>query len=232
MATPPALQAFEPHLGPQPASNTLYSPQQVTLILKEKVFSLSGDTFTVQTAEGTNVLQVKGKVASLHARKTFSDMAGEQYFSSILLGVHHWKRSYSFATPMNADVPGIFIGAEILVLAEKKLKLFKTFYGESPAGHNFDIEGHFSFGSSKSTVSFVNAGDKAPIELQVKGDWFDRCASIKLGERTVASVSRSFANAREVFGGKQTYFVTVAPNMDLSLIAAICVGLDERENEK
>ena len=27
------------------------------------------------------------------------------------------------------------------------------------------------------------------------------------------------------------YFVTVAANVDLSLIAAVCVSLDERENE-
>ncbi|CAK1355531.1 uncharacterized protein RHO25_000789 [Cercospora beticola] len=198
MAAPAALPPFEPPLGPQPLVGTLYSPQQVTLVLREKVFSLSGDTFTVQTAEGVNVLQVKGKVASLHSKKTFTDMSG----------------------------------AEIFVLAEKKLKLFKTFHAESPAGHNFDVEGHFSIGSSKSTVKFVNAADKAPIELQVKGDWFDRKASITLGDRVVAQISRSFANAREIFGNKQTYFVTVAPGVDLSLIAALCVAIDERENEK
>lgn len=28
------------------------------------------------------------------------------------------------------------------------------------------------------------------------------------------------------------YFVTIAPGVDMSLIAAICVALDERENEK
>jgi len=39
-------------------------------------------------------------------------------------------------------------------------------------------------------------------------------------------------NVREVFGDKQSYFVTVAPGVDLTLIAAICVCLDERENEK
>lgn len=61
MAAPAALPPFEPPLGPQPLVGTLYSPQQVTLVLREKVFSLSGDTFTVQTAEGVNVLQVKGK---------------------------------------------------------------------------------------------------------------------------------------------------------------------------
>lgn len=169
----------------------------------------------MHTADGANVMQVKGKLASLRSKKTFTDMHGNELF----------------------------------VLAEKRLKIFKTFHADSAAGaylefvyvetsadritgHNFDIEGHFSIGSSKSTVKFVNAADRAPIELQVKGDWFDRSATIKLGERVVAQIMRSFANAREIFASKQTYFVTVAPNVDLSLIAAICVAIDERENEK
>jgi hypothetical protein len=28
------------------------------------------------------------------------------------------------------------------------------------------------------------------------------------------------------------YFVTVAGNVDLSLVAALCIALDEKENEK
>lgn len=194
------LQAFEPALGPQPVNTVLYSPQQVTLVLTEKVWSI-GDNFTVQTADGAHILQVKGKVVSLHGKKKFSDMAGNELF----------------------------------VLAEKKLKLHKTFHGEASAGHNFDIEGNFSIGSSKSTVKFVNASDRRPMELLVKGDWLDRSAKISLAsapDRVVAQMSRSFLNAREIIGNKQTYFVTVAPNVDLSLIAAICVAIDERENDK
>lgn len=30
---------------------------------------------------------------------------------------------------------------------------------------------------------------------------------------------------------RSQYFVTVAPNVDLSLIAAVCVSLDEKEND-
>lgn len=99
-------------------------------------------------------------------------------------------------------------GNEIFTLAEKKFKLNKTFHAEAPTGHNFDIEGNFSIGSSKSTVKFVNASNQQPLELRVKGDWLDRSAMITLGEkgseRIVAQMSRSFANAREIFGNKQT----------------------------
>ncbi|KAF2207234.1 hypothetical protein CERZMDRAFT_51442 [Cercospora zeae-maydis SCOH1-5] len=196
----PVLPAFQAPLGPQPHNDQFYSPQQITLTLTEKVWAI-GDTFTVQTADGAHIMQVKGKVVSLHGKKKFSDMAGN----------------------------------EIFTLAEKKLKLHKTFHADAPTGHNFDIEGNFSLGSSKSTVTFVNAADARPMELQVKGDWLDRSAKITLAsdrDRVVAQMSRSFLNAREIVGNKQTYYVTVAPNVDLSLIAAICVAIDERENDK
>lgn len=81
-------------------------------------------------------------------------------------------------------------------------------------------------------ATFTNASNKAPIELLVKGDWLDRSAVITLNGTTVASIARSFGNMREIFGGQQTYFVTVAPGVDLAMIAAICVCLDEKENEK
>jgi len=87
-------------------------------------------------------------------------------------------------------------------------------------------------GTSKMIATFQNASNRAPIELLVKGDWLDRSATITMGSTVVAQISRSFFNVREIFGGTQTYYVTVAPGVDLALMAAICVCLDEKENEK
>jgi uncharacterized protein YxjI len=87
-------------------------------------------------------------------------------------------------------------------------------------------------GTSKMIATFQNASNNAPIELLVKGDWMDRSATITMGNAVVAQISRSYFNVREVFGGQQTYYVTVAPGVDLALMAAICVCLDEKENEK
>lgn len=58
----PVLPAFQPPLGPQPHNDQFYSPQQITLTLTEKVWAI-GDTFTVQTADGAHIMQVKGKGA-------------------------------------------------------------------------------------------------------------------------------------------------------------------------
>lgn len=81
-------------------------------------------------------------------------------------------------------------------------------------------------------ATFTNASNGQDVELLVKGDWLDRSATITMGGITVATIGRSYFNMREIFGGQQSYFVTVAPGVDLAMMAAICVCLDERENEK
>jgi uncharacterized protein YxjI len=50
------------------------------LVIKEKVFSLSGDSFTVKTVDGRPIVQVKGEVLSLSGRKHVSDMQGLPLF--------------------------------------------------------------------------------------------------------------------------------------------------------
>jgi len=192
------LAAFVPPLGPQPPNALFYSPNQVTLQMKEKVFSLSGDDFTVKTVDGHEVCKCKGKVLSLHDKKKFTDITGKDIFE----------------------------------LKNKTLALFKSFVATSPEGHGFEVKGHFSIGKSHSTCEFKNFADGQKVELEIHGDWFDRSARIEFGGRPVAHISRSFFNVREIFGDKQSYFVSVAPNVDLSMIAALCVCLDEKENEK
>jgi uncharacterized protein YxjI len=81
-------------------------------------------------------------------------------------------------------------------------------------------------------VEFKNAADGRHVELEVNGDWFDRSAEITYGGQTVAHIGRSFFNVRQFFADKQTYLVKCAPGVDLPMVVAICVSLDESENEK
>jgi len=190
------LIAFNPPLGPNPK---FCLPQETTLHMKEKAFSLTGDDFTVKTVAGVEICKCKGKVMSISDKKVFTDMQGQEIFS----------------------------------LKNKHFTIHKSFHAEAPNGHDlFEVKGQFSLLSSKSTVVFTNAADGRHVELEVKGDWFDRSASITMGGTPVAHIGRSFFNMREIFADKQTYFVHVAPNVDLTMIAAVCVCLDEKENEK
>jgi hypothetical protein len=58
-------------------------------------------------------------------------------------------------------------GDEIFTLKNKMLAISKSFVGTSPNGHDFEIKGHFSIGSSKSSVHFKNAADSTDVELKV-----------------------------------------------------------------
>lgn len=96
-------------------------------------------------------------------------------------------------------------GNELFTVKKKMLSIQKSFVCESPnSAASFEIKGHFSLGSSKSSVHFKNAADGQDVELDLKGDWFDRSAKITLGGRPVAEVTRKFFNVRELWGDKQT----------------------------
>ena len=95
-------------------------------------------------------------------------------------------------------------GNELFKVKNKTLALQKSFVCESPHGYSFEIKGHFSIGSSKSSIHFKNASDGRDLELNMKGDWFDKSAAITLDGRPVAEISRKMLNARDMLGGKQT----------------------------
>jgi len=77
----PTLLACNPALGPQPTTSQLYSPNQTTLVMKEKVFSITGEDFTVRTVDGHDVCHCKGKVVSAHDSKKFTDTNGADLFT-------------------------------------------------------------------------------------------------------------------------------------------------------
>jgi uncharacterized protein YxjI len=71
-------------LPPAPAAIGVFpqfvAQQPETIVLKEHVMSLTGDSFSIKLANGTPILQVEGKVFSLGGRKKVRDMAGNHLF--------------------------------------------------------------------------------------------------------------------------------------------------------
>jgi len=191
------LPPVHPALG---VNATYCLPKETTLVMKEKVWSLSGDTFHITDENGVEVVRCQGTTFSLSDRKEFQDSQGRPLFS----------------------------------LRNKLIAIHKTFYAEAPDGKIlFEVKNKFSIGKAKMVATFKNlASNNADIELLVRGDWIDKSAKITMGDVVVATISRKLFNARELIGGQQSYYVTVAPGVDLALAAALCVALDEAENEK
>ncbi|THU94513.1 hypothetical protein K435DRAFT_756557 [Dendrothele bispora CBS 962.96] len=174
---------------------------QVVLKLQEKRLSFTGDDFHILDVAGNPFLHCKAKVLSLHGRKEFSDPQGNVLF----------------------------------IIKKKLLSIHTTFEAYTPDESTllFTVKSSFSIGSAKLNTTFTNIDGQETI-LALRGDFFDRKASINLGGPEgppVGHISRSFLNGREIIFDQQTYFLTVAPGVDAALLAAICVCLDEKENE-
>lgn len=88
-------------------------------------------------------------------------------------------------------------------------------------------------GGSKAIGSFTNSSGQ-PIELLMKGDFFSIKADITIVStgQVVASIDRQFANAAQIIGGQQTYVVTIQPGVDMAIIVAMCICLDEKKEKK
>ncbi len=69
-----------------------------TIILKEKVLSLSGDSFDIKNINGQPFLKVQGRHATLSGRKSVQDMAGNHLFD-IVKEHFHLHATYAAETP-------------------------------------------------------------------------------------------------------------------------------------
>ncbi|KAI9732955.1 MAG: hypothetical protein M1818_007388 [Claussenomyces sp. TS43310] len=195
MTTPIQLPPFSPPLGVFPQ---FCAPQQTTIVLKEKVWKISGDSFRINDINGALVLVCEGHF-SVTDRKTFTDVAGHPLFD----------------------------------LRTRPFHLHKTFEAKGAGGQLlFTVKAKFSIGSTKVSCTFVNTSDGQPVELLVKGDFFHRKATITMNDIPVAEIGRDHFNARQFFGGKQSYFVSIAPGVDVALIAALCICWDEKTAEE
>jgi uncharacterized protein YxjI len=85
---------------------------------------------------------------------------------------------------------------------------------------------------SKATGEFTSFDGKTE-KLVMKGHWMDTNADI-VCERTgatLARIDRKLLKARELLTNNQTYALTIAPGVDMALMVAMCVALDEKNNE-
>ena len=86
---------------------------------------------------------------------------------------------------------------------------------------------------SKATATFTNSRTGQPVTLTMEGNWFDTAADIKDAATgfVVARIQRKLLNMREAVLGQQTYHLIIAPGVDIAIIVAMCIALDEKNNE-
>lgn len=198
--------------------NATIAQRPETIILKEKVLSLSGDSFDIKNVNGQPFLKVKGRHATISGRKSVYDMQDNHLFDL-------YKEHFHLHSTYAAETPDKKVFLQIKSSIKRKSFFLLLCVFADPAQ---------VFGS-KATGTFTAPDGKEHV-FTMRGDWLDSQADIVLGEDkngpAVGLIDRKFFNKREFFGGQQTYAVTVAPGMDMALLVALCIALDEKNNEK
>ncbi|RBR17144.1 uncharacterized protein FIESC28_06646 [Fusarium coffeatum] len=177
----------------------LTAQQTETLVLKEKVMSLTGDSFDIKLANGQPILKVEGKVMSISGRKKVFDMQGNHLFS----------------------------------IVKELMHIHATYVVEDPQGVKImEVKNSFKLMGSKATATFTSSDGTAEV-LEMKGNWFDYAADIfdKSTNTVIARIDRKILSGRDMFFGQQTYALMVAPGVDMALMAALCICMDEKNNE-
>ncbi|KAK1995305.1 hypothetical protein LX36DRAFT_692683 [Colletotrichum falcatum] len=179
----------------------LTARQSETLVLKEKMLSLTGDSFDIKLAKGQPILRVQGKALSISGRKSVYDMSGNHLFD----------------------------------IVKEHLHLHTTFAAQDPHGNKImEVKSGLALIGSKATATFVSPQTGKSETLEMKGNWLSTQADItdtSTGQ-VLGRIDRNMLRARDLFGGKQTYALTVAPGVDMALMCALCICLDEKKNDQ
>ncbi|KAE8210062.1 hypothetical protein CF327_g6021 [Tilletia walkeri] len=176
--------------------------ETMTLKLKERKFTVSLDDFAVTDAyTNETVFDVDAKAFSLRSKRRFRDAAGQPVYT----------------------------------LTRTPLSFHQRFEGlnEDTNDLMFSVTSHFAFGMTRYKISFKNwAHEGEETELQVFGDMAGHFAEISIPDGPViGQIRQSFLNSGEILFDQQSYYLVVAPGVDVSMLCAAVIVLDELEHE-
>lgn len=193
--------------GPIIAINARFcSATPVTMHLREKFWSLSGDSFSIKDVSSNAVrFRIAGSTFSLREKKTLLD----------------------------ANSVAVACMKEQLVAL---MPSYHVYAGENSSGSPlFKIHCKLSL-LTHLTVSFVNRATGKSCSMGLDGDWLHRKASIwaqPSGGRkeVVGRIYRPLSSAGNLLLDKQDYYLQVAPHVDMALLTLICIVLDEKASD-
>ncbi|GMK58095.1 hypothetical protein CspeluHIS016_0501270 [Cutaneotrichosporon spelunceum] len=122
-------------------------------------------------------------------------------------------------------------GKVLYNMRDKMLSIHKTTVAEDEHGREvLKVVKKWSAGSKLSATAVDKNGQEQTLVLH--GDMYGASANIELKNGPhLAHISRKLLGATEIIADKQTYFVSIAPGVDISLIVAVCICFDEAEND-
>ncbi|KAJ3669426.1 hypothetical protein LUZ60_011376 [Juncus effusus] len=181
------------------------APYVVMLTVTKKAISLTDGDFVVSDVNGEVLMKVQGRFFSLRDRRVLCDAAGTPIISmkEKILSMHsRWNVFRGDSSDPND-----------LIFTVKKSHIFQF----------------------KTELDVFLAGNMAEqsCDFKIKASWLDRDCTFYLGntDNIIALMSRQYT-VKNVILGKDTFGITVYPNVDYAFVVAIIVILDEIHREE
>lgn len=171
----------------------------MTFVLKEKVLSLSGDSFSIKDETGNSRYKIVGKIASLREKKTLTDAQGNKLYK---------MKEAVFSLRARQTVVDATTGAPVVVLRQKS---FVPLLGTS------------------TILIWRGEVDEGDPWLSCKGNFLRKKFSITeiATGRDVCSVTRKGLNINNIVFEKDTYIARISAGVDAALMLMLVVAIDE-----
>nr|XP_027069133.1 protein LURP-one-related 10-like [Coffea arabica] len=181
------------------------APYPVDLVIVRKLLTLSEGNFGVTDVNGNIMFRVKGKLFSLRDRRILLDAAGNPLLTfqqKILTAHRRWKVFEEML---------LMIKSLLFSVKKSSLIQFKT---------KLDV---FLASNTKEDV----------CDFKIEGSWFERSCTVYAGDSsTIVAQMHKKHSVQSVLLGKDTFAVTVYPNVDYAFIVALVVILEEINEDR
>ncbi|KAK4478408.1 hypothetical protein RD792_013877 [Penstemon davidsonii] len=177
----------------------------VDLTIARKMMTLSECNFGVTDLNGNLMFKVKGKLLSLHDRRVLYDAADNPLitFRQKLLSAH--RRWHVFR--------GESTDSKDLLFTVRKSSLLQI--------------------TTKLDVFLASNTKENACDFKIEGSWFERSCVIYAGDsNSIIAQMKKKHTVQSVLLGKDTFGVTVYPNVDYAFIVALIVILEEINADK
>jgi uncharacterized protein YxjI len=207
---PPLGNPAQPSYPPSGNPVAIISPQfcapyPVDLTIVRKLLTVTEGNFAVTDVNGNVMFKIKGKFFSLRDRRVLLDAAGNPILTlqqKIMTAHRRWQVYRGDST----DEKNLLFSAK-----KSSLIQFKT---------ALDV--------------FLAANKKEDVcDFKIKGSWLERSCTMYLGDTStiIAQMHRKHS-VQSIVLGKDTFAVTVYPNVDYAFIVALVVVLEEINEDR
>lgn len=206
MAEAQSSYPYPPMANPVAVVSPQYCPPYpVDLTIVRKLLTITEGNFAVTDVNGNIMFKIKGKIFSLRDRRILLD---------------------------SADNPILTLQQKILT-AHRRWQVFRG-QSSDPKDLLFSVKKSSLIQFKTELDVFLAANTKEEVcDFKVKGSWLERSCAIHLGNTpTIIAQMHRKHSVQSVVLGKDTFVVTVYPNVDYAFIVALVVVLEEINEDR